>query len=133
MINNLGEPSETPEHNAMQAQFLDDGFVARFVMAAEGIEQQIDLTEVEILFEHRGYDVVFIARWDGGASQQCIEAKPTVGDDYPAVLRQMKRAGLGNAGTLYIGTYTGVGATLEQVRKIFAASNIKIVMDVDLR
>jgi hypothetical protein len=35
IVNNFGEPSETPEHNALQALFLDDDFCIR-VMAKAG-------------------------------------------------------------------------------------------------
>ena len=57
-----------------------------------------------------------------------IEIKPTMGDDYPAVLRQM-RASCCNA--LYLVQYTGEGATLDQVKQIFAASKITILMHAD--
>jgi hypothetical protein len=43
-----------------------------------------------------------------------IELKPTIGDDYPAVLRQMKRTG---ADVLFVGDYTGQGATEQQFVK----------------
>ena len=33
IVNNFGEPSETPEHNALQALFLDDRFCVAFVLA----------------------------------------------------------------------------------------------------
>jgi hypothetical protein len=42
IINNFGEPSETPEHNALQALFLDDDFCRGFVNATTpgGIDGQ---------------------------------------------------------------------------------------------
>jgi hypothetical protein len=59
-----------------------------------------------------------------------IEIKPSVGDDYPAVLRQMRA---NNSGVLFTQNYAGIGATQEQFVKTFALSNIKIVFrrDVD--
>lgn len=30
VVNNFGEPAETPEHNALQAMFLDEGWLLRF-------------------------------------------------------------------------------------------------------
>jgi len=54
-----------------------------------------------------------------------IEIKPSMGDDYPSVLRQMKASG---CNVLYLGHYAGSGATLDQVRKMFAASGIRILL-----
>ena len=53
-----------------------------------------------------------------------IELKPTVGDDYPAVLRQMKH---NKSRALLIGKYAGVGATREQFVQTFATASIKVV------
>jgi hypothetical protein len=53
-----------------------------------------------------------------------IEIKPVVGDDYPAVLRQMKRLG---ATVLFLKTYTGQGATREQFLQTFAISKFHVV------
>jgi hypothetical protein len=53
-----------------------------------------------------------------------IEIKPDMGDDYPAVLRQMKAS---HCNVLYLVNYNGAGATLDQVKRIFAASDILIV------
>jgi hypothetical protein len=53
-----------------------------------------------------------------------IEIKPTVSDDYPAVLRQMRANG---SRVLFTQNYTGIGATEEQFVKTFALSDIKVV------
>lgn len=53
-----------------------------------------------------------------------IEVKPVVGDDYPMVLRRMKAA---NNTALLVGEYNGVGATWEQVVKVFSLSKISVV------
>jgi uncharacterized protein (DUF3820 family) len=58
-----------------------------------------------------------------------IEIKPTIGDDYPAVLRQMKRTG---SDVLYVGTYTGVGAAREQFVETMATADIRVVFESDL-
>jgi hypothetical protein len=56
-----------------------------------------------------------------------IECKPVIGDDYPAVLRQMKA---NSCDVLLIGHggYRGVGATSKQMEQIFAASGIKVML-----
>lgn len=61
-----------------------------------------------------------------------IECKPAVGDDYPAILRQMKAS---KCDVLLIGDggYTGRGANLEQVRAIFKASGIRVVLLRDMQ
>jgi hypothetical protein len=48
-----------------------------------------------------------------------IEIKPIVGDDYPAVLRQMKANG---SEVLLLRDYVGTGATREQFIKTFATA-----------
>lgn len=58
-----------------------------------------------------------------------IEIKPTVADEYPAVLRQMKRD---KSQYLFVGEYRGVGATRDQFVATFAASGITVVWKVDV-
>jgi uncharacterized protein (DUF3820 family) len=101
-------------------------------------------------FEERGADVV-LRIW--AESKQCviehelseaypqdnrgayyhyglaIELKPTIGDDYPAVLRQMKRNG---SNVLFVGEYTGKGATEEQFIKTFATASKRVVFAREL-
>jgi hypothetical protein len=54
-----------------------------------------------------------------------VEIKPRVGDDFPSVLRQMR---VNRADVLLIDQFDAAGATLEQVRKMFATSGYRIVM-----
>lgn len=58
-----------------------------------------------------------------------IECKPTVGDDYPSVLRQIKRS---QAQYLLIRSYTGIGATREQFVRLFETQGIKVVFESDV-
>ena len=56
-----------------------------------------------------------------------LELKPTLGDDYPAVLREIKsRARAHYASFLVVGTFEASGASFEQVGKIFRASGIQV-------
>jgi hypothetical protein len=59
-----------------------------------------------------------------------IEIKPSVGDDYPAILRQMRA---NESNVLFLETYTGIGATEQQFIQTFDLSNINVVFrrDVD--
>lgn len=226
IVNNFGAPAETPDHNALQANFTDKEFAKRFAFAVSGdvirrtftsninkwlqcihtraasvrneiaskessirhykeriakdeaagplrnkefYERQIASTEsgiaacrkqleqleleneharsvvlekcsraAEFDFEHKGADVVFCITFDEVCCDAdddhhyhdvffSVECKPSLGDDYPAVLRQMKAD---ETKILLIGDggYTGVGATLTQVRAIFATASIRIVL-----
>lgn len=51
-----------------------------------------------------------------------IECKPTISDDYPTIIRQCRSQG---SNCILTYQYTGQGATLEQVRKMFP--DIKII------
>lgn len=69
-----------------------------------------------------------------------VEIKPDLGDDFPAVLRQIKRQQAlraenhnsygsdADVWTLLVGRYDGGGATLAQVRQVFKASGINVVL-----
>jgi uncharacterized protein (DUF3820 family) len=76
--------------------------------------------ELRICFESPDHSI----EWVSADYSYKIEIKPTVGDDYPAVLRQMKR---NESKTLFLKDYIGVGATKEQFIKTFAASGFNVV------
>jgi hypothetical protein len=56
-----------------------------------------------------------------------IEIKPLMGDDFPSVLRQMKRNG---ADTLLLGAFNAAGCTLDQVRAIFGDKKIVTLQQI---
>lgn len=211
IINYHAEPTETPEHNALQARFSDTKFCLSFVdfvidldnefeelreelrenvrntlkwykgygyssgdrlsEKEKEIEEKIDainrgkmrLCISDRQYEYKSIDVEFLLRididgstydnpeyssWDfyrgcifrcssdrGTIRGECrvielkIEIKPTIGDDYPAVLRQMRRNG---SQYLFVGSYTGVGATREQFISMMESSGITVVFTSDL-
>ena len=143
-INNGVEPAETPEHNKYQALFLDEDFAKRFYdFVRPGCRKDTDEMTVgfevvrrEHVYDPNAYsrmrervygpaDVEIRFRSDEGMR---IEIKPVMGDDYPAVLRQMQA---NRCSTLYLVEYTGAGATLEQVKKMFATAGFRVVMHFD--
>lgn len=177
VINRGGEPEETPEHNALQVLFLDNGFCLRFIYALgfnptrvferrrnERIseledkhravvktiselgrttygqfkpEEYLEYIEREKrerfepsvegrAFEAQGWDVVFEAPYAG---RFAIEIKPSVGDDYPAILRQINTLRHRSYGVpvLFLERYVGVGATREQFIAIFKQAGIAVV------
>ena len=102
IVNNFQEPSNTPEHNALQAKFLQPAFRLAFVKFLG--DYHGDVASTEVLFEHYGFDIDLRGSFDTGKKEKfsgrwepiwthvhySVEIKPTVADDYPAVLRQVK-------------------------------------------
>jgi hypothetical protein len=197
IINNLQEPTETPEHNKLQVLFLDENVCLKFAkhyLISKGlkltythrqeikeptslpkkqedypnekpqifipnsssnsiiiphlkdIDKDIDKYQQpkvyiiptlhpkkhieterpktfeisKAIFEKKGIDVTYTVKTEVGIMCFYIEIKPIVGDDYPAILRQMD-----NNGTeiLIADAFSAVGATLDQVKEIFKRSN----------
>jgi len=223
IVNNFAEPSETPEHNALQARFLDEQLCRNLLIAigwaplanpleyerqtirdrgwsvdkihydfddlqdqvARGrkletqcwpnqpyyprdpfgcyskesksatlrqLEETLDKASAEIeqasgdnlritlrpQFEVAGWDVVIYAEvaedWRG-RQLTLVELKPSLGGDYPAILRQMKANsriapyyGEGDPYKILVfDQFAAAGATLDQVRAIFAASGFTVL------
>jgi hypothetical protein len=138
IINNFQEPSETPEHNKLQAKFTDSVFldkfekyISDFTDSSENATNFMIERKYGINFEN-SYDVQFIAsyeynyfcerhnkKFEGKASKEFgIEIKPCLGDDYPAIKRQIlniKYSGIPIKILLY-DNFTAIGATLEQIK-----------------
>jgi len=161
---------ETPEHNALQVRFLDFDFrtafwdlinlkvewkqrIDNFQRAYPNQEHKRFCTLYQPKFEDYA-DVVFKvecgvnksdgtpshARYTSEAHCLAIEIKPSMGDDYPAVLRQIKRQQItAQAQTdwpkwfLLLEKFSSNAVTLAQVRKIFANDQITIVLMSDVR
>lgn len=199
---------DTPEHNAIQARFLDATFRTAMILAAnpklidnlkertqywateterrqmdaarirlesfrwrlrevrdgsvawrepsEDEKPQLDLLSGEVSqlqteisrprslffrtgaeFEQRGVDVVISGHfvlssdepYQRADSILSVEIKPTMGDDYPTVMRQMQRLG---AGALLLGQYTGTAVPLPSLREMFAANRQRMVTIQDV-
>lgn len=61
--------------------------------------------------------------------QYRIELKPTMGDDFPAVLRQVKAS---NCDVVIVGLYTGEGATWDQVCAMFKTSDVSVILESEI-
>lgn len=104
-------------------------------------------------FEVRGWDVGYAVRVEFQKHDSIdlfkflVECKPTLGDDYPAVLRQMEKqwdrfANRVSDGSYYaridytlvclVGEYTGRGATWEQVQQVFDSKGFKLILESDV-
>jgi uncharacterized protein (DUF3820 family) len=109
----------------------------RFEVGGVDVYLKVAARDVEWRFEYEcsestGYPLDYYWRNDwrewrsvvGWQTEHNIEIKPVIGDDYPAVLRQMKRTG---ADVLFVGEYTGQGATEEQFVQTMATAGIRVV------
>lgn len=111
-------------------------------------EPEIGAVKTHVRFEVDGVDVAltytvagfpWVERYgvelntDAHEDSMCVECKPAISDNYPAVLRQI----LGHEqprSVLLVGNggYTGTGASLEQVKAIFESRSVRIVFLADL-
>lgn len=190
IINNFQEPSETPEHNAMQSRFLDRGFCfgvlaaskkainrewswwksatsryaddcVRFtptVGATSTIKVSSDQEAITMCCGEVWKGTFHASRcigserivksWSNLVQTGCnvefetlkgcdvaltfpsllhsfsVECKPHVGDDYPAVLRQMKRSG---AKVLLVGTFSSLAVSILQFERMMHSQGIAVV------
>ena len=138
IINNFTEPSETPEHNRLQMRFLDENFVESFVSKKLRPAISAKYFHIEnIQFEHYGWDVCIEYSYSKYSDDEadiynsvCFEIKPCLGDDFPAVLRQMKKNRNRYSGTFsvcIIDEFSASGATYEQVQQMFRTSKFSLL------
>jgi hypothetical protein len=87
-------------------------------------------------FEVNGWDVAVIP-WQnlyGRDECCCIELKPVLGDDYPAVLRTIKgRCNQVRAAALIVDHFDAEGATYDQVKRMFKASDVEVRMLAEVK
>jgi len=145
IINNFQEPSETPEHNALQALFLDDELCVRLVNAVGFYVTARVGKRVSRQFEVNGVDVSLIyntwrlnhdaTRWVSGVIQSyAVEIKPSLGDDFPAVLRQAMRMDAkercaidARERCVVYRDFVATGATEWQVKMMFNDSRVTLL------
>ena len=160
IVNNVQQDVDTPEHNRMQADFLREevrsALISLWVICDErhcvGIDhdieqivkkfpskyshwiasQEVIKTKTEVEFEKRGWDVII---WCGRFSKLFVELKPEIGDDYPAILRQIKnRREVSNkyqGSVLVYKSYTGSTVDENEFRRIMILSGVSMVVKMD--
>lgn len=201
VINNVGVPNDTPEHNRLQIRFTDDTYcmalaklcnwkimtknscirniqkaintlkrdnfssnrnnfdkIEELNMQLEGMKEVSyikngieyssysgePLFSIKKIFEEGGWDVIIqnddenqntYCKTDCLAYYNCtirsdkiaVEIKPTLGDDYSIILREMKNFKFRtDYQCLVYEKFTSVVATLEDIKIAFATSDIKI-------
>lgn len=156
VINNFQEPSETPEHNRLQARFLDEDFVLkvisvlgkqrishfgssyRFVRCEFGDLSAKCKPISNVKFEEEGVDISLsfvipcaIKCFFHDFSEELeeygnyrIEVKPMLGDDYPAVLREMANK---KCNLLIVESFQSAAVDFEQLKKIFKTRSMRII------
>lgn len=142
------EATETPEHNAAQIRFLDDKVCMRLANNFNVKALSVRYTKFEVY----GWDVVTVFNIEKNEESDnhamwalFIECKTSMGDDYPAVLRQLKaqrervnkdRISRSNLQMFDYGfrsfvclvdAFDAEGATFEQVRKMFWSDHFSLV------
>lgn len=162
------EPTYTPEHNRMQIQFLDKDnvkdLVSLMVIQTPSLKDST-LTKFKVVFEEYDWDMIIGAVYSSEFTPEelewvkknklantchvydCyfgVELKPTVGDDYPDILRKMKRRAepwqiqsklgfreyIGETKSfefLVLEQYTGSGASFEQMKALFKNEGIGVI------
>jgi hypothetical protein len=176
IINHFSPASDdTPEHNALQALFLEAQFCTQFLAAArpswwvkEAEFTRRNLETPPTTAEYRSLAEIYATAASGTATIEYrsrpqfevggvdvtleieafilpmrqperntpsvktsakIEIKPTVGDDYPSILRQVKAL---KADTVFLESYVGSGITEQQFIALFRNERIAIVFHRDI-
>lgn len=144
---------DSPEHNAMQLRWMNPILLERLITAVYGDddpvrrrEEQLEADGVgfcNILPEVNGWDIVFTwqtrqLKTKSFERRQCyVELKPTLGDDFPSVLRSMnlKKGKHDPDDTLYflvVGAFSSSSATSEQIWSYFDKHGIDLVEETDI-
>jgi hypothetical protein len=137
------------ERARMQAAFLEDAYAEALVETVNGAANFTNGDRLQrVWFEYEGTDpapnnrMASAARatvridcsspHPGGIEEKhyyLVAIEPEVGDDFPEVLRRMKREG---SDVLLVGDYTGAGATKEEFVRIFARERKDVVFRDDV-
>jgi hypothetical protein len=162
IINNFADPSETPEHNALQLCFLEEALRLKVTQCLVLVHQPrkqwfrdghylpLFASCGDPLFEENGIDVqwhstlwyptydhsprykpdgTYTGRsayvWEKDYLLTIVECKPSLGDDYPAVLRFLHP--FGGYKALVVQDYAFRGGTVEQVQKLFQLSHVLLL------
>ena len=66
---------------------------------------------------------------NGQSVRLTIEIKPSVGDDFPSVMRQMKKAG---SNILFVRNYSGSGVSEEIFVEMFESQKIFVIFEREI-
>ena len=145
------EPAETPAHNRIQMMFLDKAFLKKFgkligkdcswlvefekritIDIIRTTRALIKSPPVDVTIGERALHSVPMGTFVPAVA---IEIKPTIGDDFPAVLRQIRETQSRIADAkhvLLVEEFTAEGATKEQFESFFSSAGILVVFLADV-
>lgn len=133
VINNFSLPDDTPEHNTLQARFFDNEFCLALFRIAFRVDGRVSSVSDRVFEPTCGGDVLF--RIDPIREYVLAECKPDLGDDYPAVLRQMKRSH-GHPSVrmfcLLVRSFRSDAIDNDQLRLFFKSSNIAVIFESEV-
>lgn len=123
--------ADLQSHKLQLAEEESSGATIEARIAAVEAPEPVFHNHVE--FEHRGVDVVLRWSWNergagpiGSYGDCCaIEIKPSLGDDFPTVMRQIRRL---NASYLLVEQYTGRAVPLPDLRRMFQANGVRFIL-----
>lgn len=136
-LGRLNEPQDTPEHNAMIAGLIDQRDAMEWLYAkVTGRDcKSLYAWDMHQELEPKGGDLLV-----SFGDYLLIEAKPLIGDDFPAVIRQIK-AGTATCevrgfrrpfGVVVARKVEPTNLTLEQVRRQFQLAHVHLVLESEL-
>jgi hypothetical protein len=162
IINNFAEPSETPEHNALQLCFLEESLRLKVAQClalfhqpykqdfrdghylplfASCGEPRFEVKAIDVQWSsylwspvyssESGYrsDGTYVERgqyiWEKSPLHTLVECKPSLGDEYPAVLRVLHT--LSGYKAVVVQEYAFRGGSIEQVHKLFQLSHVLLL------
>lgn len=96
--------------------------LAKYQANLDAITPRPVISTVE--FEFEGIDVLIQWGFEWCRNKITVEIKPSLGDDYPAVMRQMSRLG---AAVLVIDQYASSNLGISTVREMFKANRQKLI------
>jgi len=112
----------------------------------EVVNNEFAFLKIKSVFEEYGWDVIIQSN-DSECKSDClayndcdiktdkiaIEIKPYVGDDYPSILRQMKMTQIHpEFQCLVYENFNATGATLDQLKSVFALSGFMVFSLADI-
>lgn len=146
IVNHFHRPDDSPEHNELQVKFLNQDFCLKLAFLLEPrLFNKKELPNISKPTFEKGYDVTYTAsspHWYKSA-KILIEIKPTIGDDFPSILRQIKASMPITCGNfddprsqyyycLVLRDYIGVGASREQFIQFFQSQGYTVVFFDDI-
>lgn len=136
----LDAPQDTPEHNAMIARLIDqraamEALARKLYGASHDFDRMITLSGFGQVIEPKGGDLLISC-----GIKFLVEAKPSMGDDYPTVIRKLKIGMASHAdrtagnpaieyGVVICGDIQPTNLSVDQVKRQFSLAGLMLVSE----